>query len=176
MHTVWVIKLFLLIVEVNCKVSYNYSSEFMSPVSERQKKGSTTCPKTQTVCLYLLLMVEVNTCLQRVSQYLNSKYNSQFNICEYGLVVSVGCRSLSAKSSTSYIFFSISHSTFRVFLHLGLSIYSVVVTLLSDLQHCECNFWPVLNEPILIQRIIFSIRNWLMHVRHTSDSKFLACV
>ena len=46
MHTVWVIKLFLLIVEVNCKVSYNYSSEFTSPVYERQNRAFA---KTQTV-------------------------------------------------------------------------------------------------------------------------------
>ena len=79
------------------------------------------------------------------------------------LVVEVIFSSLSAKSST-----------FRVFSHLGKSFNLLVVSLACNFPNFEYNFRLVLNQPIIIQRILFCIRNCLIHVKHSYDSKFLA--
>ena len=55
-----------------------------------------------------------------------------------------------------------------------MAFYSVVAAFFYNFQHRECNFWLVLNRPIWIQRILFCIRDWLIHVKHWSDSKILA--
>ena len=99
------------------------------------------------------------------------------------ICTSIGCRSLFFKSERwilyilyifQYLLFNISRiSTFRLLRLSGMSFYSAVVTFIYNFQHCECDFWLVLNLPILIWRILFSIRNWLIHVFYFTFSRTL---